>query len=102
MPTANIATNSTTASTSSFQPDRPKRRLIQPNRIATNVNRIEIVPAVPPAYDLAASTAPWASNVAWKVPATMSTNAAMTMIVNSQLNSRNSLRPVRPMYFSIS
>ena len=26
----------------------------------------------------------------------------MTIMVNSQLNSRNSLRPVRPMYFSIS
>ena len=39
---------------------------------------------------------------ALKVPATMSAKAAMTMPQNSQQNSRNSLRPVLPMYFSIS
>ena len=32
----------------------------------------------------------------------MSAKAAMTMPQNSQQNSRNSLRPVLPMYFSIS
>ena len=49
MPTANIATNSTTASASSLAPESPKRRLTHPKRMATNVNRIEIVPAAPPA-----------------------------------------------------
>ena len=49
MPTANMRTKSTTASRSSFQPLRPNLRLIQPNAIATNVKRIEMVPAVPPA-----------------------------------------------------
>lgn len=61
-----------------------------------------MVPAAPPEYDAAVSTAPAASKVAMKVPATMSTNAAMTMMVKSQLKSRNRRRPVRPMYFSTS
>ena len=49
-----------------------------------------------------ASTAPAASKVARKVPATMSTNAAITMIVKSQEKIRNRRRPVWPMYFSMS
>ena len=61
-----------------------------------------MVPAVPPAYEAAMSTAPSAPATVMNVPATMSTNAAMTMMVKSQLKSRNSLRPVRPMYFSMS
>ena len=37
-----------------------------------------------------------------KVPATMEVNAAITIRQNSQQNSRNRRRPVRPMYFSMS
>ena len=37
-----------------------------------------------------------------KVPQTIEVKAAMTMMQNSQLNSRNRRRPVLPMYLSIS
>jgi hypothetical protein len=47
------------------------------------------------------STHPAAVGVIAKVPATMEVKAAMTMVQNSQLNSRNRRRPVLPMYFSI-
>ena len=49
MPTANMATKSTTARASCGRPLSPKRRLAQPKAMATKVNRIEIVPAAPPA-----------------------------------------------------
>ena len=48
------------------------------------------------------STAPEAAGVNLKVPATMEVNAAITMVQNSQLNSRKRRRPVLPMYFSMS
>ena len=64
------------------------------------MNRMEMVPAAPLVL-AAASITPSASK-ALKVPATMSAKAAMTSSVNSQQNSRNTLRPNLPMYFSIS
>ena len=39
-----------------------------------------------------------ASMTVLNVPATISVNAAITMMQNSQLNSKNKRRPVRPMY----
>ena len=49
MPTANMATMSTTPVTNSLAPVRLNLRTAQPNAMATKVNRIEIVPAQPAA-----------------------------------------------------
>ena len=59
-----------------------------------------MVPAAP--LDWAASTRAPSAPKALKVPATISAKAAITSRVNSQQNSRKSLRPSLPMYFSIS
>ena len=67
---------------------------------ANTMNMMETMPAEP--LVKAASTCAPSASKALKVPATMSAKAAMTMPQNSQQNSRNSLRPVLPMYFSIS
>ena len=83
--------------TLSFQPEKLNFFWMRPKTTAKTMNMMETIPAAP--LVCAASTR---APKALKVPATMSANAAMTMPQNSQQNSRNSLRPVLPMYFSIS
>ena len=86
--------------TLSFQPEKLNFFWIRPKTTANTMNMMETMPAAP--LVCAASTRAPSVPKALKVPATMSANAAMTMPQNSQQNSRNSLRPVLPMYFSIS
>ena len=92
---------STNASRYCFTPVRPNLRLAHPNSTAATVSTIEMLPAAPPAYDFAVSSAPFVIT-AVNVPATIEVNAAITMMQNSQQNSRNKRRPVLPMYFSMS
>ena len=84
----------------SFQPEKLNFFWMRPKTTAKTMNMMETIPAAP--LVCAASTRAPSAPKALKVPATMSANAAMTMPQNSQQNSRNSLRPVLPMYFSIS
>ena len=100
MPMANAPTVHRMPTTASFQPDRLYCFWIMPKTMANPMNRMEMVPAAP--LVLAAATMTPSASKALKVPATMSAKAAMTSSVNSQQNSRNTLRPNLPMYFSIS
>ena len=101
MPRASAATVNTRPTTTSFQPERFHLRWIRPKNTANRTNSREIVPAAPLEAAVSARTVGSAEEKALKVPATISAKAAMTRSVNSQQNSRNSLRPKRPMYFSM-
>ena len=90
IPIAKEATTQRRPTTASFQPERLNFFWISPNITANTINIIEMVPAQP------------FTVYALNVPATISANAAITSKVNSQQNKRKSLRPVLPMYFSIS
>ena len=93
-------TMNTMLMTFSFQPVKWNLFCSRPKTTANTMNMMDTIPAAPLVWAASAS-APSAPK-ALKVPATMSAKAAMTMPQNSQQNSRNSLRPVLPMYFSIS
>ena len=100
IPTTKDSTIKAMPTTASFQPEKLNFFWIRPKMTANTMNMMETMPAEP--LVKAASTCAPSASKALKVPATMSAKAAMTMPQNSQQNSRNSLRPVLPMYFSIS
>ena len=103
IPIAKEATTQRRPTTASFQPERLNFFWISPNITANTINIIEMVPAQPFVFAASESTeTPSFTVYALNVPATISANAAITSKVNSQQNKRKSLRPVLPMYFSIS